>query len=142
MPLLMYSSTVTIFRNFPQVGPDLHGPFLGAYLMPLGPQLVTYGNVQSTWVLTVTLTPTSTSNPTTTEQSFTIQGLQVGDEVSLAAAFAYTSLVQITNTRVSAANTLTVAFTNQSGGTLTAPAGIYNVEVNRPLVGLSMTVIQ
>jgi hypothetical protein len=110
--------------------------------MPLGPQELCFGNLQSTFLLTVTLTPTSTSNPTTTEQSFTIPGLQIGDEVSIAATFAYTSLVQITNSRVSAANTLTVAFTNQSGGTLTAPAGIYNIEVNRPDPSFPMKGIQ
>jgi hypothetical protein len=110
--------------------------------MPLGPQLVTYGNVQSTWVLTVTLTPIQTGLGTTVEQSFTVPGLAIGDEVSVVANFAYTSQVTIANARVSAANTLAVAFANTTAGNLTAPTGIYNIEVNRPLQGLAMSVIQ
>jgi hypothetical protein len=110
--------------------------------MPLGPQIVTYGNVQSTWVLTVTLTPVATTNAATVEQTFTVPGLAVGDEVSVAANFAYTSLVTITNARVSAVNTIAIAFTNNTAGSLTAPTGIYNVEVNRPLAGFVMTAIQ
>jgi hypothetical protein len=110
--------------------------------MPLGPQIVTFGNVQSTFILTLTLTPVATTNAATAEQNFTIPGLAVGDTVSIYANFAYTSLVTITNARVSAANTLTVAFTNNTAGSLTAPAGIYNVEVNRPMAGFAMTGIQ
>jgi hypothetical protein len=113
--------------------------------MPLGPQIVTYGNVQSTFVLTVTLTPVATGLGTTTEQSFTVPGLLVGDQISdvslVSAAFPNT-LLTIANTRVSAANTLTVAFTNGTAGNLTYPSGTYYIEVNRILAGLPMSVIQ
>lgn len=110
--------------------------------MPLGPQLVTYGNVQSTWVLTVTLAPAQTAIGTTAEQTFTINGLQLGDEVSVAANFAYTSQVTIANSRVSAANTIAIAFANTTAGALTAPTGSYNVEVNRKDPSFVMTSIQ
>jgi hypothetical protein len=110
--------------------------------MPLGPQIVTYGNVQSTFVLTVSLTPAPTGSATTAEQTFTVNGLQVGDQVSLSANFAYTSLVDFINVRVSAANTLAVAFSNNTAGSLTAPSGSYTLEVNRPLAGFTMTSIQ
>lgn len=103
--------------------------------MPLGPQLITYGNVQSTFVLSLTLTPAATAAATTLEQTFTVPGLQLGDQVSgITAQFAYASLVSLDSYRVSAANTLAIAFTNGTAGSLTAPAGVYYVEINRPIV--------
>src|ERR1700675_4455176 len=101
--------------------------------MPLGPQEITYGNLQSTFVLTLTITPAATGATTTAEQTFTVPGLQVGDQVSaFSAQFAYSSLVDVVNARVSAANTLALAFSNNSAGSLTAPSGTYLLEVNRP----------
>lgn len=111
--------------------------------MPLGPQIVTYGNVQSTFVLTITITPVATAAATTLEQTFTVPGLQVGDQVSaLNALFAFSSLVDIINSRVSANNTLALAFSNNTAGSLTYPSGSFYLEVNRPLAGLAMTTIQ
>ncbi len=111
--------------------------------MPLGPQLVTYGNVQSTFLLTLSLTPVATAANSTVEQSFTVPGLILGDQVSaLDANFAYSSLVSIVNSRVSANNTLTIAYANNTGGSLTAPTGSYYLEINRPLAGLTMSTIQ
>jgi hypothetical protein len=112
--------------------------------MPLGPQLVTYGNVQSTFVLTVSLTFVATATVTVAEQSFTVPGLLVGDQISdVSANFAFpNTLLSIVNARVSAANTLTIAIANGTAGSLTYPTGSYYLEVNRPLAGLPMTVIQ
>jgi hypothetical protein len=110
--------------------------------MPLGPQIVTYGNVQSTWVLTLTLTPVQTAIGTTAEQSFTVPGVQIGDQINVQANFAYSSQVTIANSRASAANTVAIAFANTTAGALTAPTGIYQIEVNRPLAGMTMTAIQ
>lgn len=110
--------------------------------MPLGPQIITYGNIQSTFLLTLTLTPVATAATTTLEQTFTVPGLLLGDQVSgITPQFAVTSLVDMVNYRVSANNTLAIAFSNSTGGSLTYPAGSYYVEVNRP-VGLVMTAIQ
>src|SRR5208282_2166943 len=112
--------------------------------MPLGPQLVTYGNVQSMWVLTLALAPVATAATSTVEQNFTVLGLALGDQVSdisLNSAFPNT-LLTIANARVSATNTLTVAFANGTTGSLTYPTGTYFLEINRPLAGLPMTVIQ
>lgn len=113
--------------------------------MPLGPQLVTYGNVQSTFVLSVVLTPVATVTISTTEQNFTVPGVLPGDQVSdvslVSGAFPNT-LLTIANARVSAANILTIAFTNGTAGSLTYPSGTYYIEINRPLQGLPMSVIQ
>jgi hypothetical protein len=52
------------------------------------------------------------------------------------------TILSIANARVSANNTMTVAISNSTAGSLTYPAGTYYVEVNRPLSGLSMSAIQ
>ena len=112
--------------------------------MPLGPQIVTYGNVQSTFVLTVSLTFVATGATSVVEQSVTIPGLQLGDQISnitYLGAFP-NNLLTIENSRVSAANTLTVAVNNSTAGSLTYPAGTYLIEVNRPLAGFTMPSIQ
>jgi hypothetical protein len=104
--------------------------------MPLGPQIVTYGNVQSTFVLTASLTFAATATVTTAEQTFTVPGIQVGDQISdityIGGAFPNT-LLTIANARVSANNTIAVAVSNSTAGSLTYPAGTYFIEVNRPL---------
>src|SRR5271170_116027 len=112
--------------------------------MPLGPQLVTFGNVQSTFVLTTTLTFVATGATQVAEQNLTVPGLLVGDQISdisLTTAFPNTQL-GIVNSRVSANNILTVAIVNTTAGGLTYPTGIYQIEVNRVPIGLSMTSIQ
>lgn len=113
--------------------------------MPLGPQIVTYGNVQSTFVLTIQLTFVATATVSTAEQNLTIPGLQVGDQISdltyIGGVFPNT-LLSIVNVRVSANNTMTVAIQNTTAGSLTFPAGSYYLEINRPLAGATMTSIQ
>lgn len=111
--------------------------------MSLGPQLIPYGNIQSTFVLTATLTPAATGAGVTVEQNFTVPGLLPGDQVSgVEAQFAYTSVVSFINFRVSAANTLTIALSNPTAGSLTAPSGTYYVEINRPDPSFVMKGIQ
>ena len=113
--------------------------------MPLGPQLVTYGNVQSTWVLTLSLTFVATATVTTAEQNITVPGVLIGDQISdislISGAFPNT-LLSIVNARVSANNVITVAIQNGTAGSLTYPSGTYYIEINRPLQGLPMSSIQ
>lgn len=111
--------------------------------MPLGPQIITFGNVQSTFILTVTLTPVATGATTTLEQLFTVPGLLPGDQISnISPQFALTTLATIENGRVTAANTLGISFNNSTAGSLTYPAGVYYIEVNRPVAGFVMAGIQ
>lgn len=110
--------------------------------MPLGPTIVNYGNVSSTFLLTISITPAATASATTLEQTFTVPGLLVGDQISnVSPQFAISTLVDIINARVSANNTLALAFSNNTAGSLTYPSGSFYVEVNRP-AGLVMTGIQ
>lgn len=101
--------------------------------MSLGQQDICRGNLQSTIVLSVTLTPVSVNATTSAEQTFTVNGLLVGDQISaISLQAAWTVLVDIVNYRVSANNTLAVSFQNNTGGGLTPPSGTYLIEVNRP----------
>jgi len=101
--------------------------------MSLGPQIVNYGNVQSTFLLQVALTPTAVGATTSAEQTFTVPGLLVGDQISaVSLQAAWTVLVDIVNCRVSANNTLAMSFQNNTGGSLSPPSGTYLLEVNRP----------
>lgn len=91
------------------------------------------GNLQGTYVLAVALTPGSTATVTSAEQSFTVPGILVGDQISnITFQGAWTVLVDIVNTRVISNNTLGVSFQNNTAGTLSAPTGTYLIEVNRP----------
>jgi hypothetical protein len=91
------------------------------------------GNVLSTVVMNVTITPVSVAATTAVEQTFIVPGLQVGDQVSgLTYVGAWTSLVSFDNFRVTAANTLGISFTNGTAGPLTPLGGQFLVEINRP----------
>lgn len=92
------------------------------------------GNVLYVIVAQVALTPVSVLANTTAEQTFTIQGLQTTDQVSgFSVNAAPTNQdVSVVNYRVSAANTLSVAYQNGTGGNLTPQAGNYLIEINRP----------
>jgi len=110
--------------------------------MPQGPQIVTFGNIQSSFILIVNLTPAATGAGLTVEQTFTVPGLQVGDILSVSPQFALTTLVTIENARVSANNVMSVAFNNSTAGGLTYQSGSFAIEVNRPYPGLAMSSIQ
>jgi hypothetical protein len=78
--------------------------------------------------ITQTLTPTSVGAASTSEQTFTVVGLLVGDDVSVSPPAAASYLA---NARVSAANTLAIQFINPTAGTVTPIAGAYNITVFR-----------
>ena len=113
--------------------------------MPLGPDIPCWQNLSNTFLLQVTLTPVNVAATTTAEQSFTVPGLITADQISdlsyIGGAFPNT-LLSIANLRVSAANTLTVAFANGTAGPLAYPTGTYLIEVNRPGVSPLPSVIQ
>lgn len=90
------------------------------------------GNILLNLAIAPTLTPVSVLANTTAEQTFTIQGLMVGDLMNVYANVAQTAGIGIVSARVSAANTLSIGFSNSTAGALTPVAGAYNVEINRP----------
>jgi len=77
-------------------------------------------------VYTPSLTPSSVAAATTDEQTFTVTGLATTDKVIVNGP-APTAGTGIVNARVSATNTLAIAFANVTAGALTPAAGKYTV---------------
>lgn len=73
-----------------------------------------------------TLTPVSVAPNTTAEQSFTVTGVPAAGTVVVSAPEP-TSGLGIVNARVSALNTIYVAFANNTSTTITPPGGVYAV---------------
>ncbi len=89
------------------------------------------GNVLTNLLIGPSLTPTALTASTTTAQNFTVPGLLLLDCVTASYNGAQTAGVGIGNSYVSAANVLTIVFTNSTAGTPTPGAGIYLLEINR-----------
>ena len=97
-----------------------------------GPSDLARGNIANQFLLGVALSPAAVGANTTAEQTFTVQGLLVGDEVNVSKPTTQAG-IGIVNARVSAANTLAITFSNNTGGGLTPTAGeVYVIAVNRP----------
>lgn len=93
---------------------------------------VVRGNIQYSMILNVTLSPASVANATSAEQTFTVNGLAVGDFVNVTKPTTQAGL-GIVNSRVSAANTLAITFMNTTAATITPTASeVYVVNVDRP----------
>jgi hypothetical protein len=90
------------------------------------------GNIPKQSVISVTLSPAAVSANTTAEQTFTVNGLLPGDMVLVTKPTSQAGL-GLVNYRVSAANTLAITFSNNTGGSITPTASeVYLVLVSRP----------
>jgi hypothetical protein len=90
------------------------------------------GNIAVAMILQTTLSPAQVAANTTAEQTFTVNGLLVGDQVAVTKPTTQAG-IGIVNARVSAANTLAIAFSNNTGGGITPTASeVYIIELNRP----------
>lgn len=92
---------------------------------------ITNGNTFGSYIISASLTPVSVSAITCAEQTFTVNGLKVGDFVNVNPP-SITPGVSMTCARVSAANTLALTFCNPTAGSLTPDAGSYIINVMRP----------
>lgn len=102
---------------------------------------ITNGNVIGHYLVKVTLTPAQVAINTTAEQTFTLNGLKVGDLVNVNKPTAQAGL-GIVGARVSAANTLAITFSNNTAGAITPTAAeVYLVDVVRPEAGVAPTTI-
>ena len=79
------------------------------------------GNVANIGAVTVTLSPALVAANTTAEQTFTVPGVKVGDGVSVNKPTAQAGL-GIVGCRVSAADTVGITFSNNTGGGITPTA--------------------
>jgi hypothetical protein len=90
------------------------------------------GNLVKQSVISVTLSPALIVLNTTAEQTFTVNGLLAGDVVCVNKPTAQAGL-GIVGSRVSAANTLGITFSNNTGSSITPTAAqVYKVVVSRP----------
>lgn len=90
------------------------------------------GNIIMAALIAPVLSPASVANATTAEQTFSVSGLLVGDVVAVTKPTAQAGL-GIAGTRVSAANTLAITFSNVTAATITPTASeAYTVRVYRP----------
>lgn len=95
------------------------------------PSTTPQGNILGNWLLGPTLSPISVAPNTTAEQTFTVPGLKVGDFVDVGKPTVQAGLA-IVNARVSAANTLAIAFGNLTAATITPTAAeVYEIGVTR-----------
>jgi hypothetical protein len=85
------------------------------------PNEIPRGNIPANWLLTITISPSSVAPNTTAEQTFAITGLQLGDYCEVNKP-THQGGLGITNTRVSAAGVLAIAFVNATAATITPTA--------------------
>lgn len=96
-----------------------------------GQSTIPRGNVANIFLLQATLSPTIVNTITAAEQTFTVNGLIVGDIVNV-----YKPTVQaglgVLSARVTAANTLGIQFINPTAGNITPTASeVYVIKVVR-----------
>jgi len=92
---------------------------------------ISRGNILTNIMCGPTLTPGALTASTTTPLTFTVPGLLPNDAVNVTFNGVQTLGVGIGNAYVSAANVLTIVFTNSTAGTPTPAAGQYIILVDR-----------
>lgn len=96
-----------------------------------GPNIVSAGIQRGQAVLSVPVTAQTATKSTVTKVDYTVNGLAVGDFVSVAATKAVGTGVSIGGAYVSAANTLSVEYINATASDVTTAADTYLVLVAR-----------
>ena len=100
--------------------------------MSNNPSTIPRGNVSNTFAIAVTLSPVSVAPNTSAEQTFTVKGIHLGDYVDVNKPTTQAGLA-VGGSRVSAADTLAIAFSNVTAATITPTASeIYTVAILRP----------
>ncbi len=89
------------------------------------------GNIIVSMLIGPTLTPVAVGAATTAEQNFSLAGLQPNDFINVSFNGAQTAGIAVENARCVTAGVLTLAFSNDTAGTLTPAAGIYIIGVDR-----------
>ncbi len=97
-----------------------------------GPSTLPRGNIALAMILQTVQSLVSVAANTTAEQTFTFQGLLPGDQIAVTKNTAQAGL-GIVNSRVSAANTVAITFSNNTGAPIVPTVGdTYFIELNRP----------
>lgn len=91
------------------------------------------GNLQLDMLLQLTISPASVAAATVAEQSFTLTGLIVGDQVTVSKPTFQAGLA-VVSARVTAANTIAIAFINPTASPIVPTASeVYTVALSRPI---------
>ena len=88
-------------------------------------------NSVSVFDFEVTINPASVAAATTAEQDFTVSGLGQNDLILSLTKPTLTAGIGIVNSRVKAANTLSVTFINATAGVIDPPSETYKLVVIR-----------
>lgn len=84
--------------------------------------MIPRGNINELQVLSVALTPSAVSANTTAQQTFTVTGVKVGDVVVAVEKPSHQAGLGIVGARVTAANTVGITFSNNTGSGITPTA--------------------
>jgi hypothetical protein len=94
--------------------------------------IVPQSNLLSIFVFTTVFDPAAIATITTAEQDVTVTGVKVGDVVLAVNKPSLTAGVGICNTRVKAADTISVQFVNPTAGAIDAGLETYTLVIARP----------
>jgi hypothetical protein len=89
------------------------------------------GNVLYNKLISVTLAPTVVPAVTTSEQAFTVQGVQLNDWVEVSPP-AQPAGISLHSARVTGANTVAITFINATAGGVTPATAAYYMYWMRP----------
>lgn len=97
-----------------------------------GSTTIARGNILAEKLISVALTPTAVAPFTSSEQAFTVQGVQTGDYANVNFNGTQTQSIVVANCRVTGANTVAIQFTNVTAIPMTPAAGTYGIIWGRP----------
>lgn len=93
---------------------------------------VTRGNSHETFYIAINITPTAVTAATTSNQTFTVPGLQTTDIIMAQGYIAnQISGVFIVEAECLTANVMTIQFGNFTAGSVTPTAGLYEFQIVR-----------
>ena len=84
--------------------------------------MIPRGNVNKLAVVRATLSPALVAINTTAQQTFTVPGVQVGDVIVNVEKPTHQAGLGVVGARVTAANTVGITFSNNTGSTITPTA--------------------
>lgn len=85
--------------------------------------MIPRGNINELQIVSVALTPAAVSANTTAQQTFTVTGVKVGDVVVAVEKPSHQAGLGIVGARVTAADTVGITFSNNTGAGITPTAG-------------------
>lgn len=85
--------------------------------------MIPRGNINELQIVSVALTPSAVSANTTAQQTFTVTGVKVGDVVVAVEKPSHQAGLGIVGARVTAADTVGITFSNNTGAGITPTAG-------------------